>query len=358
VTIGGGDGNPSETEYAIEVLPAVGGNTWVQGNGSAGATAVYQTAAAWGTTTVTGLDNYTGYSLYVTARNGNGVTTSAGPAGTGMTTLDVTPPYPPDVMGPEGFTNDTTPTWTWTSGGGGGTGVYRYQLDGTSGSWTETTDLSYTPVLPLAAGTRRLYVCERDAAGNWSVESFFDVFLDTTPPSPPDVTGATPINDPRPTWTWTPGSGDGIGVFRYQLDHMSGPWTETGSMAYTPEFDLPEGLHRLFVCERDEAGNWSLPDSFTILVILEWNPDADSDGDGMSNGEEGTGDPDLDGIPNYLDPDSDNDGVSDRTEDALGTDPYDPDHPNTLPLALWPLAAALLAAGLAVRRKMGGPRTF
>ena len=42
--------------------------------------------------------------------------------------------------------------------------------------------------------------------------------------------------------------------------------------------------------------------------------DADSDGDGIPDGLEGAGDPDGDGIPSYLDEDSNGDGVSDAEE--------------------------------------------
>ncbi len=45
----------------------------------------------------------------------------------------------------------------------------------------------------------------------------------------------------------------------------------------------------------------------------------DSDGDGVSDQNEGDGDTDGDGIPDYLDTDSDNDGVSDAAEAANGT---------------------------------------
>ncbi|OED37958.1 hypothetical protein AB833_22045 [Chromatiales bacterium (ex Bugula neritina AB1)] len=41
---------------------------------------------------------------------------------------------------------------------------------------------------------------------------------------------------------------------------------------------------------------------------------ADTDGDGVSNRDEGTDDPDGDGIPNYLDLDSDGDSISDLHE--------------------------------------------
>ena len=56
--------------------------------------------------------------------------------------------------------------------------------------------------------------------------------------------------------------------------------------------------------------------------------DLDSDEDGIPDADEGTGDPDGDGIPNYLDRDSDGDGWSDYTEHLEGTEPTDPeDHP-------------------------------
>jgi PKD repeat protein len=55
--------------------------------------------------------------------------------------------------------------------------------------------------------------------------------------------------------------------------------------------------------------------------------DEDSDGDGIDDSTEGTGDADNDGTPNYLDQDSDNDGTTDSTEgtgdaDGDGTPDY------------------------------------
>jgi len=50
--------------------------------------------------------------------------------------------------------------------------------------------------------------------------------------------------------------------------------------------------------------------------------DTDSDGDGTPDADEGTGDPDQDGVPNYLDTDSDDDGLSDADEvNVYGTSP-------------------------------------
>jgi hypothetical protein len=55
---------------------------------------------------------------------------------------------------------------------------------------------------------------------------------------------------------------------------------------------------------------------------LRMNPlDADSDDDGILDGEEGLGDPDGDGLPNALDPDSDNDTMKDSVEWGVSTAP-------------------------------------
>jgi hypothetical protein len=77
------------------------------------------------------------------------------------------------------------------------------------------------------------------------------------------------------------------------------------------------------------------------------NPvDDDDDGDGISDIDEGTDDIDGDGLPNCLDTDSDGDGVSDAVEVVWGTDPYDADDTPMVPLAAWPAALTLLAAGV------------
>jgi hypothetical protein len=50
--------------------------------------------------------------------------------------------------------------------------------------------------------------------------------------------------------------------------------------------------------------------------------DGDMDDDGLADTAEGLADPDNDGIPNLLDPDSDGDGMSDALEASLGRNPY------------------------------------
>lgn len=79
--------------------------------------------------------------------------------------------------------------------------------------------------------------------------------------------------------------------------------------------------------------------------------DLDSDGDGLLDEDEGTNDLDGDGLGNYLDTDSDGDGVSDAMEIQLGTGPYDASSTPVLPLAAWPLALGLVAAGYAAFRR-------
>lgn len=177
--------------------------------------------------------------------------------------VDNTAPTKPNVMGVTP-TNDQTPTWSWTPGGDGN-GTYRWDLDNT-GSWTQIAATAYTPAGNLSPGSHRLTVQERDDAGNWSIDSFFDIFIDITPPGPPDVNGTTPTNDQTPAWSWTPGGG-GNGTYRWDLDN-TGSWTQTTSAAYTPAGNLGEGPHRLVVQERDDAGNWSASGFFDILIDI------------------------------------------------------------------------------------------
>jgi hypothetical protein len=184
-------------------------------------------------------------------------------------TLDMTAPSPPAVTGSTP-TNDPRPAWSWISGAGDGNGTYRYKLDDsdlTTGA-IQTTSTSYAPITPLTEGVHTLYVQERDNASNWSASGSFAILIDTTPPDPPTVNGTTPTKNVRPTWTWSSGGGGGNGTFRYKLDDsdLSNGATETSSTGYTPGSDLPDGLHTLYVQERDTAGSWSGSGSFSILV--------------------------------------------------------------------------------------------
>ena len=81
----GSDSNSSTTTYAIKETTS--GNYVQAGGGALGVTAVYQTAATWGTVTVTGLSASTTYTFAVVAKNGSGTITSFGTTASGTTTI-------------------------------------------------------------------------------------------------------------------------------------------------------------------------------------------------------------------------------------------------------------------------------
>jgi hypothetical protein len=93
VAITATDGNPSTTEYAIYETSQ---SKYIQAGGVLGASAVFQTAATWGTKTVTGLSPSTSYTFEVKARNGAntetgfGSTTSLSTAAAATPTITVT----------------------------------------------------------------------------------------------------------------------------------------------------------------------------------------------------------------------------------------------------------------------------
>jgi hypothetical protein len=268
VAIGAGDGDPASTTYAVEVSPAVGGNTWVQPDGSVGASVAYQTAAAWGTTTVAGLAEYAPYTFAARARNGEGVDTAFGPLADGMT-RDGTPPAGSIVINGGAAYTITTDVTLGLSASDSGSGVadMRFSNDGSTwGGWhAYGADKAWT--LSSGDGVKTVYVEYRDGQSNVSSGSITDeITLDTMPPNAPTVTGTTPTNDPTPTWSWTSGGGGGGAGYRRQLDSESGAWTETTDTSYTAASNLSDDSYTLYVQERDDAGNWSASGSHAITV--------------------------------------------------------------------------------------------
>ncbi|NDI98302.1 T9SS sorting signal type C domain-containing protein [Flavobacterium sp. LaA7.5] len=85
----GADSNPATTQYAIYDLWS---ELYVQTDGTLGATAVWRTAAQWGTVNLTGLTPETDYAFYVKARNGANVETAFSLNGAEITTLSNTAP--------------------------------------------------------------------------------------------------------------------------------------------------------------------------------------------------------------------------------------------------------------------------
>jgi hypothetical protein len=88
VAIASADGNPTATEYAIQ--ETISGN-YVQLNGTLNATAVWQTAATWGTKTVTGLTSNTSYTFAAKAKNGAAIETIISGTNSGTTSVLTAP---------------------------------------------------------------------------------------------------------------------------------------------------------------------------------------------------------------------------------------------------------------------------
>ncbi|MBN1518190.1 fibronectin type III domain-containing protein [Candidatus Sumerlaeota bacterium] len=87
VTIGAGDGNPAYTKYAV-YCDTMG--LWAQANGTLGSSKVWQTAANWGTATISGLSGGTLHRIAVMARNGDGIESALGPAAEARTQMTLT----------------------------------------------------------------------------------------------------------------------------------------------------------------------------------------------------------------------------------------------------------------------------
>ena len=186
-------------------------------------------------------------------------------------TLDTVPPGAPVVSGASPV-RTRTPAWTWVSGGNGSS-TYRYRLDSEDmAGATLLAETFYTASKDLNAGLHTLFVQERDSAGNWSQTGKSSVRIDTTRPAAPMVTTSpsSPTPETRPIWNWSAFGDDVPGVYRFQLDNdvFKSTTLESQVTSFKPEAKdaLQEGLHTLYVQQRDSAGNWSNSGSASILV--------------------------------------------------------------------------------------------
>jgi photosystem II stability/assembly factor-like uncharacterized protein len=181
--------------------------------------------------------------------------------------LDTVPPKPPLVKGRTPV-NIARGDWTWTSGGGGN-GVFRCRVDDPDmASAPQITDTFFTKYPPNFEGVYTLCVQERDDAGNWSASGCSGVRIDYTPPGPPNVSvsPSSPTSNRRPTWSWLKEDSLG-GAYLYRLDNpdMTG-LTETSDLSFSPQADLSEGLHTLYVQQRDSAGNFSFRAAVPVRI--------------------------------------------------------------------------------------------
>ena len=126
----------------------------------------------------------------------------------------------------------------------GYTGFLSYSGTSVSRSVTFTSD-----------GSKTIYVRAKDAAGHISGWVNDAITIDTVHPNAPTVSCSSTSPDTTPTWTWS-SNGGGNGTF-YREINDSTPDSSTTSTSYTPSLPLPDGSHRLYVTERDAAGNVS-----------------------------------------------------------------------------------------------------
>jgi len=84
------------------------------------------------------------------------------------------------------------------------------------------------------------------------------ITIDTIKPDKPTVTGLTPTTSKKPECYWTSG-GNGANIYRYILDDVDRIFNcfPNNAKDFSPETNIDEGYHTLYVQEQDIAGNWS-----------------------------------------------------------------------------------------------------
>jgi hypothetical protein len=87
----------------------------------------------------------------------------------------------------------------------------------------------------------------------------------STAPNIPVVTGITPTNNTKPTWSWSSVSG----ATKYRWSYDDATWTNSGALtSYTPGTSLAEGSTTLYVQAGDDASNWSASGSKAIFIDI------------------------------------------------------------------------------------------
>ncbi len=203
-------------------------------------------------------------------------------------------------------TRSVTLSLTW-SDGAGGSGVSRMRFSDNGSTWTAWEPLAaaraYT--LPGGDGYKTVRVQYLDKANNRSATYSDYIRLDTTPP-----TGTIIINSGAMTTmtrsvtlglTWADGAGTGVTQMRFSDNGST--WTAWMPVAATCAHMLPDGLgyHTVRVQYADGAGNHSAVCNDYIKLVVP--------------------DPHVSAVAN----DTDGDYLTDAEEQALETDPANPD---------------------------------
>ncbi|MBI2422886.1 MAG: hypothetical protein HYV27_08650 [Candidatus Hydrogenedentes bacterium] len=194
----------------------------------------------------------------------------------------------------------------------------------------------------------RLVSSEVDARANTvtAVTDHFSTFvLVAEVPLPPlDITTASlPYGFPGEPYNHTLTASGGEGPYTWQLtvgELPNGLALTGGAITGTPTEGGAFGFGIRVLDAQAPAEKKTRGFSLKIATSED-----DADNDGIPDDYEGSGDPDGDTIPNYLDLDSDNDGVNDSTEYNFGYDPYDNSSTPNLSLALWTTILMIMSLG-------------
>jgi hypothetical protein len=164
------------------------------------------------------------------------------------------------------------PTWAWTANSKDAK-YWNATFDTTKpNAFIKVATPTFTPDSNLIEGLQKLFVQEVDSAGNASPLVSGSLRLDITPPNAPvfSENPKSPLNSIKPTWLWAGGGNGGMGNYRCKVDDSIFTITDTivTSGSFTPKANLTEAPHKLFVQERDSAGNWSVTSSHTLVLAL------------------------------------------------------------------------------------------
>lgn len=272
VAITAGDGNPADTGYAIKISPAVATNTWVQADGSIGASAVYQTRATWGTKTVTGLAEYTQYTFTAYAANGDAVVTAASDGASARTSDTTAPTGTISVSGGAAYATSATVTLTLSASDGSGSGVAQMQFSNNNTAWSGWEDYGTSKSWTLSAGdgAKTVYVQYKDTAGNVSSGDISDgITLDATVPVAGTLDAAASVTEMPLDVSYTGASDAGTGLAKVELwykKNAGGTWTDSGLSSTNADdtfsFDSGhgysgDGTYYFKLVAQDTAGNRS-----------------------------------------------------------------------------------------------------
>jgi MYXO-CTERM domain-containing protein len=300
-----------ENTLVASAAGGVGGSQTIAGNeaegpGGGGGGGFVSISSGTITPALAGGANGTSNSVSVTEFSANGATAGAPGNSVALTGLvaciDSTAPDTTISTAEPDPTNDPTGDFVF---GSNETGVtYECSVDGAP--FTVCAQTFSTSA--LSDGPHTISVRAKDAAGN--VDETPAAHTWTVDTAPPETTIATSESDPTsdPTGDFVFDSNEPNATFECSVD--GGPFVPCSKTYSTSP--LPDGKHTIAVRAVDAAGNVD-----ATPATYEWTVDTsgeDSDGDGLTNGQEAV----LGTDPN--DADSDDDGVTDGDEPEPGKD--------------------------------------